>query len=199
MKIQDLSYLLLRVLAIVLFLMGIHYIVNAYQVTIPSLVKSINSIELENMYAGLILVYGIPSFILFILASFLWFRAEKFVHLFIAKGSDQQNVNVKIISFEAFILSIIGLFLTLPAIAIIIRIIYVYLIMLTPDEQSSVINMYSPVLTEQIFRLVIGLLLIFKADGFAMLLKKIRRLGNTRKRPNNKDQDHEVTMRMRKE
>jgi hypothetical protein len=173
MKLSELSYLAVRILAIYLFITGINHLVDTLNLAIPTYLQIIDH---DTTYLELLLIVGIPTFILIIGGIILWFLSEKISMYLVSKRPSKLENTIQAKGIEGFVLSVVGLILVVFSFSSIVRISMNY-IHLTYQEFE--INKLSFLYTfsEQLIRFIIGMILLIKAQGFALLLRKIRGLG----------------------
>lgn len=175
MKLQHISYLFVKVIAIVLFLLGLNQLMNLIQYSIPSYLQIINNLSFFEAF----LMVGLPACFLIIVSIIIWFSAGKVSAYLVPKEVQDEKaaniVNVK--QLEGYILAVIGLLLVVFSFSTIIRMVLTYVVI--PTEQgfafTNQLQIYSMI--EQGLRFIIGIVLLVKAEGFALLLRKIRGLG----------------------
>ncbi|MGG3280010.1 hypothetical protein [Paenibacillus solani] len=175
MKIRDLAFMAVRILSIYLFILGLNHLVNILEFVLPTYMQVI---DYETTYTEVFFVIGIPTFILLISSVVLWFLADKLSRFIIPKSSsDSKGISLKSEEIEGFILSVIGLILFVLSFTSIARMVLNYINLMNQGIVSDRLgSIYS--LVEQVIRFLLGLILLFKAEGFALMLRKIRKLGS---------------------
>jgi hypothetical protein len=176
MKLKDLSFLVVRVLSLYLFILGLNHLVNILNFAIPAYLQVI---EHDTTYAEVFFVIGIPSFILIMSSVVLWFFAEKLSRYIIPKSSSESESTLQSKEIEGFVLSVIGLILLILSFTSSVRIIMNVINMLNQDIRfdNQGYKGYIYLLVEQVIRFLIGIILLLKAEGFASILRKIRNSG----------------------
>jgi len=175
LKLHDLSYLCIRVLAIILFLLGLNHLANLLEFSIPSYMQIVDYLSFFEAF----LMVGLPACFLIVLSVVMWFSARRLSAYLLPKAvqAEEAAASFNAKQLEGYILSVIGLLLVVFSFSAIIRMIMTYAVI--PTEQgfafTNKIQLYS--IIEQGLRFVIGLLLLVKAEGFARLLRKVRNLG----------------------
>ena len=176
-SLKDLGYLAIRVLAIYVFILGIEYLVSLFQYSMPFYLSLLKSDD--HNYMDIVLVTGIPALLLIAISILMWSFADKLSSILAprqTKGtSDPENVK----AWESFVLSAVGMILVILSFSRISLVIMQIIRMESMTPEFAVYNrqefLFS--LTEQFIKFILGLILIFKADGLAYLLRKIRSLG----------------------
>lgn len=171
MKIRDLAFMALRILSIYLFILGLNHLVNILEFALPTYMQVV---EQDTTYTEVFFVIGIPTFILLISSVVLWFLADKLSRFIIPKSSNEsEEITMQSKQMEGFVLSVIGLILLVLSFTGLVRNILNYINLvnqgLVPGRLSFI---YS--LVEQVIRFLLGLLLLLKAEGFALSLRKMR-------------------------
>ncbi|MEX1030702.1 MAG: hypothetical protein WDZ91_11760 [Paenibacillaceae bacterium] len=173
MKLREFSFLAVRILAIYLFILGISHLVDLLNFAIPVYLQVI---EDDTTYSEVFLIVGIPAFSLIIGGIVLWILAEKLSKYIMRNSSTELETTLQTKEIEGFVLSVIGLILAILSFSIIVRISMNYIHLVNQDMQfdrQSLLYTF----VEQLIRFVIGIILLIKAEGFALLLRKIRGLG----------------------
>lgn len=175
MTLHDLSYLCIKVLAIVLFLLGLNHVMNLIEFSIPSYMQIIDHISFVEAF----LMVGLPACFLIVLSVVMWFTARRLSTYLLPKAvvNEEAAETVTVKPLEGYILAVIGLLLAIFSFSAIIRMVMTYVVVSTEQgfAFTNKIQLYS--IIEQGLRFVIGILLLVKAEGFARLLRKIRNLG----------------------
>ncbi|WP_256759327.1 hypothetical protein [Cohnella sp. WQ 127256] len=172
MTIRELAFLALRVLSIYLFILGLSHLTSLLDFTIPTYLQVI---EHDTTYAEVFLIIGIPTFVLLVGGVILWIFAEKLSSYMVPKSSTGSG-NFPTKELEGFVLSVIGLILLILSFTSIVRLSMSY-IHLINQEIGFDRKTYIYPLVEQAIRLLIGIILLFKAEGLALMLRKTRNLG----------------------
>ncbi len=173
MKLREISYLAVRMLSIYVFFLGINHLVNLLNFSIPVYLQVL---EDNTTYSEVILIVIIPALFLIICSLVLWFQADKLSRFLIPKNSDESEHSPQIKELEGYILSIVGLILVILSFSAIVRISMNYYYLLDQEfrfDRKS--HLYT--FAEQSIRFVFGIILLLKAEGLAMTLRKIRNLG----------------------
>lgn len=175
MKIRDLAFMAIRILSIYLFILGLNHLVNILEFALPTYMQVI---DYETTYTEVFFVIGIPTFILLVSSVVLWFLADKLSRFIIPKSSSEsEGISMQSKEIEAFVLSVIGLILLVLSFTSIARMVLNYINLMDQGIVSDRLGfIYS--LVEQVIRFLLGLILLFKAEGFALMLRKIRKLGS---------------------
>jgi len=146
-------------------------------------------IEDDATYLELLSFVILPAVLLISCGIVLWFLADKLSRFLIPKNSDGSELTSSIKGIEGFILSVAGLIIVIFSFSTMVRMSLSYKYMTNQEFQVDRISlMYTFV--EQLIRLVIGIILLFKAEGLALALKKIRDLGLKHLRQ--KDGNHDL-------
>jgi len=175
MKIRDLAFMAVRILSIYLFILGLNHFVNILEFALPTYMQVIES---DTTYTEVFFVIGIPAFILLISSVVLWCLADKLSRFIIPKSSsDSEGISIQSKQIEGFVLSVIGLVLLVLSFTSIIRMILSYTNLMDQGIFSDKLG-FIYYLVEQVIRFLLGLILLFKAEGFALMLRKIRKLGS---------------------
>lgn len=173
MKLRELAFLAIRVLSIYLFILGLNHLVNLLDFTIPTYLQVI---EHDTTYTEVFLIIGIPTLILLLCGVILWFFAEKLSKYIVPRNSTESDGTFRSKDIEGFVLSVVGLILVILSFTSLARIIMNYVNMMNQDIGFDRLGfIYS--LVEQGIRLLLGIILLFKAEGLAQFLRKIRNLG----------------------
>lgn len=173
MKLRDLSYLAVRILSIYVFFLGINHLVNLLNFSLPVYLQVI---EDDTTYLELLSFVILPAVFLILCGIVLWFFADKLSRFLIPRNSDGSELTSGIKGIEGFILSVAGLVIVIFSFSTIVRMSLSYIYMTNQEFQLDRISlMYTFI--EQLIRLVIGMILLFKAEGLALTLRKIRDLG----------------------
>lgn len=171
MKIRDLAFMAIRILSIYLFVLGLNHLMNILEFALPTYMQVIES---ETTYTEVFFVIGIPAIILLVSSVVLWFAADKLSRFLIPKGSsDPAGIHVQSKEIEGFVLSVIGLVLVVLSFSSLARIILNDINLMNQDLVSNRMG-YIYSLIEQVIRFLLGLMLMFKAEGFAHMLRKMR-------------------------
>ena len=173
MRIRDLSFLAIRILSVYTFLLGISQLVTLLNYSIPAY---LHVVEDNTTYSELFLIIGLPAFAVILCGVVLWLFAKKLSRYLIPKNSRESEAAVKIKEIEGFVLSVIGLILIIISFGVIVRISLNYLYLTMQDFQYEKLSLLY-VLAEQVIRFVIGIILLVKAEGFALILRKVRSFG----------------------
>ncbi|MFB9278393.1 hypothetical protein [Cohnella cellulosilytica] len=170
MKIGELSFLALRVLAIYFFVLGLNHLVNYLDYALPAYLQLLGD---DTSYGRVFLLVGIPSILLLLISVALWLSAGKLSKFLVPPGSGEAESSSSFRGIEAFVLAAVGLVLAVLSVSSLARILLNYANMegqrLYIDHRSFYIA-----LAEQVIRLLLGIVLILKAEGFAKLLRTIR-------------------------
>ncbi|MCM3633695.1 hypothetical protein [Paenibacillus camelliae] len=174
-KLNELSYLIIRVLAIVFFLFGLNHLMNLLEFSIPSYMSIVDYLSFFEAF----LMVGIPACILIIVSIVMWLLAGRISSLLLPKVAPaEQELNIVHVKYlEGYILAVVGLLLAVFSFTSMLRLVLTYFVI--PTEQgfafTNQVQLYS--IVEQGLRFIIGIVLFVKAEGFARLLRKIRSVG----------------------
>lgn|SRR5690606_897267 len=174
-KLNELSYLIIRVLAIVFFLFGLNHLMNLLEFSIPSYMSIVDYLSFFEAF----LMVGIPACILIIVSIVMWLLAGRISSLLLPKVAPaEQELNIVHVKYlEGYILAVVGLLLAVFSFTAMLRLVLTYFVI--PTEQgfafTNQVQLYS--IVEQGLRFIIGIVLLVKAEGFARLLRKIRSVG----------------------
>ena len=175
MRLQHISYLCVKVIAIVIFLLGLNHLMNLIQYSIPSYMQIIEHLSFFEAF----LMVGFPACFLIVVSIILWFSANRLSVYLIPKAepTEESADTSGVKQLEGYILAVIGLLLVVFSLTTIIRMLLTYTVFSTEQgfAVTNQIQLYS--IVEQGLRFIIGLVLLVKAEGFARLLRKIRTLG----------------------
>lgn len=173
MKIRELAYLAIRIFAVYLFVQGISHLVNLLSFTLPTYVQLL---KIDVSYSEVFLVTGSPILILFISSVLLWVFAERLSGFLIPKQSSESARTVQFQQIEGFVLSVVGLLIAIHAFTNLLATIFNYVNILSQgfrvDGTEHLISIGG-----QAILLIVGIVLLFRAEGFAYLLRKIRNFG----------------------
>lgn len=173
MKLKDLAYLAVRILSIYLFLLGLSKIVEVLNIAVPTYLQVI---DYNISFLEVFLVVGVPGFILILFSMILWLFAEKLSVYLIPKNAEETEYSVQAKDLEGFVLSLVGLILMILSFTMMVRQGMNYNNMakhaMQFDREGFIFTF-----TEEVIRFLIGIILLFKAEGFALLLRKIRNMG----------------------
>jgi len=173
MKIRDLSFLAVRVLSIYLFILGFKHIINLLEFTIHTYLWVLDT---NTSYLEVFLIIGIPSLVLFITSIILWLYANQISLHLIPQSSRESVQSIQVKDIEGFILAIIGLILMILSFTTLVRIILNYYHITSQDIHFNSRD-HIFVIIEHSIRFIIGIVLLLKAEGFAMILRNIRSMG----------------------
>ena len=178
MKINDLAYLTLRVAAIYLFIMGIGHLVDLLQFSLPAYLQVM---ERGTTYGEVFLIVGVPVLLLLICGFLLWVLAPKLAKYLVpasaaSAGISESGATAQTKNIEGFVLAVVGLILFILSFTGVVRGALNYFNMLSQDIEFNRLQ-YIYFLGEQAVRFVLGVILLVKAEGFALLLRKIRNAG----------------------
>lgn len=170
MTIRELSYLVIRVMAIYFFVLGLNHLVNYLDFALPSYLQVLGD---DTSYGKVFLLVGVPSILLLIISVALWFSAGKLSRSLVPSRSGENESSPSFRGVEAFVLAVVGLILAILSFTSLARILLNYANM---DAQNLFIDTRSfyIALVEQGIRLLLGIVLTIKAEGFAQMLRKIR-------------------------
>jgi hypothetical protein len=176
-NLKDLGFLAIRVLAIYAFILGIQRLVILFENALPFYISMLDPEE-YNIY-GIALVAGVPALLLIIISILLWFFAGKLSGKIVPPQAAETESPGNAMAWESFILSVVGFVISILSLSRMSFIILNYIQMerITPEYVYFDRLEYLSGLVEQLILLILGLLLILKADGLAYLLRKIRSLG----------------------
>lgn len=170
MKIRELAFLAIRVLAVYFFALGLNHLVAYLDYSLPAYLQVLGD---DASYAEVFLLVGIPSILLLLISVALWLSAGKLSRFLVPSNSGEEESSPSFRGIEAFVLAVVGLVLAILSFSSLARILLNYANMegqrLYIDHRSFYIA-----LAEQVIRLLLGIVLILKAQGFAKLLRKIR-------------------------
>lgn len=177
--LQGISYLCIRVVALIVFLLGLHNLMSFFQISLPTYLQVIN---VNWSSFEIFLMAGLPACMLIIISIVLWLAAGKLSIVLLPKDAARQDSTIESIAhlrgIEAFVLGIIGLMLVIFSFTTLVRIISNHIVMVSHSD-FGLINYQAHFSSymEQGLRLVIGIALLVKADSATYLLHKIRRIG----------------------
>ncbi len=170
MTIRELAYLAIRVMAVYFFVLGLNHLVNYLDFALPAYLQVLGE---DTSYGKVFLLVGVPSILLLVISVALWLSAGKLSRSLVPSRSGENETSPSFRGVEAFVLAVVGLVLAILAITTLARMLLNYANMdaqnLYIDNRSFYIS-----LVEQGIRLVLGIVLTVKAEGFAQLLRKIR-------------------------
>lgn len=172
MKIRDLAYLSIRVLAIYLFLLGCKQIFTLIDFTLPAYVGIPN---FSSYFISMLIVLVIPSLIYVAASLTLWFLAKRISLLLIVEGSEDAEFQGNK-ALEGFVLSMVGVVIVVLALSSFVKEGLLYLVY-TNDVKYTFPKNQTYRVMEQAIRLILGVILVLKAEGFALILRKIRNAG----------------------
>lgn len=163
-QINQITPILYRIVAIVLFLFALQTSITFINITLSSFTFHGN----ENFpWLQFVMSTLIPLCIYVVVGIFLYRKSLKSV--------DTPNIVISQ-QLEAFIISLIGLILIVTSIAKLVAVITNHVYYHSVDIDNLAIN-YVTVYIERGIHLLFGVLLLFKGNGLALLLRKIRELG----------------------
>ncbi len=172
MDAKSLAFLALRVLAICLFIFGLRHLANLADYSLMTYLRM-----LESSYY-IVLAVSAPTLVLIVGGVLLWVFADKLSRFMLPKQAAESGGSTgDIKALEGFVFSVVGLILAILSFTRLAGAAIDYFRManieyLSFDQQGYLISM-----AEQAIRFVIGLFLIFKAEGLALLLRRFRNLG----------------------
>jgi len=170
MKLRGLSFLAIRVLAIYFFVQGLNHLVNYLDFALPAYLQVLGD---NKSYFDIFLLVGIPSILLLIISIVLWFLAGKISSYFVQQDSSESESALSFRGAESFVLAVVGLVLAILSFTTLTRLILNY-VNITNQNLYIDHRSYWISFGEHMIRLLLGLVLILKAEGFALLLRKIR-------------------------
>lgn len=178
MKIRDLAFLALRVLAIYVFIVALRHLANLTQFTVPSYLELIES---GISFMEVFLLVFLPTLILITGGLVLWIFARPISKYLMPKSpteseNDGSVQTLKGREVEGFVIAAVGLVLVLLSFPAIVRLLVNYFNMVSQDIGFNRMTYITPII-EQGLRLILGIILLLKAEGFALILRKIRKLG----------------------
>lgn len=172
MKLRGIAFLAVRVIAIYLFIMGVNHLINLIEYTIPAFFQFMKR---DTNVFELFLLIGLPALILLFCGIFMWMCAEKISLYLIPRALLEEEIEGGFRSkqIEGFVLSVIGLILLISSSTSLVRMLIQYF---TIQGQGLTFNQlgYESSLVEQIIRVILGILLLVKAEVFAQWLRKLR-------------------------
>ncbi len=189
MRIYDLAYLAVRVLAIWLFVSGLNQAVSLLNGSLPIFVKTF---ELYEIYPGMALVGIAPIALLIAGSVVMWMMTKRLAGWLVPRGARKDAAAadsefgaggdaeashaVRLKDMEGFVLAVIGLILFIVSFAGFVRLglISIYY---ESGDYVFVRNSNLSSLVELGIRCVVGIMLMVKAEGFALALRKIRAIG----------------------
>ncbi|MBP1155099.1 MULTISPECIES: hypothetical protein [unclassified Paenibacillus] len=171
MKIHELSFLSLRILAVYLFYLGLTELVKVYYFGIPSWL-GIDVFEFEFDASRLILLYTIPAGFLLSIGIILWASANKLSYIILARRK-QEEQTLEFKYTYVMIISIVGL--------VIVVFSTVNLIKGVPNLWTNHLYVTSPIFKENVYiviaesiKLIAGLCLFLRADVFWRVIANIQ-------------------------
>lgn len=127
---------------------------------------------------SVLIVSGIPACLIMIGSLILWFSAQKLALKLLPKGLKEAESSLPMKEIEAFVISIVGLILVVLSATTLLRL---FLSLINTTAYSDSLNLTSSMhlypLIEHLIRVILGAILLIKADGFALFLRKVRSLG----------------------
>lgn len=174
MKIRELAFLAVRILGIYLFVLGLKQLVDLLQLTGSTYLQWL---EHEVTFMEVFLFIGLPSLILLIGGIVLWIFAKPISKSLILKDSTESESHWQMREIEGFVLSVVGLLLVVWSLPTMTRMIVNYINIAGQEVRFDKMSYIYPII-EQGIRFLIGLLLLLKAEGFALILRKIRNKGS---------------------
>lgn len=172
MKLRDLAYLAVRILSIYLMIQGLRHILNLIDFAIPTYLQLLE----DPSYFQVFLVIGIPAFVFIISGILLWFYAAKLSIYLIPKNSDDSVPTIQGKEIEEFILSVVGMIIVILSFSSLIRGLLIYISNAKQDFGfANRANIYNSI--EQAIQLILGIALLLKSKGIALVLRKIRSAG----------------------
>lgn len=173
MKIRELAYLAIRVISVYLFVLGVNHLVNLLTFALPNYVQVL---KIDVSYVEIFFIAGSPTLILFISSVLLWLFAGRVSGLLVPKPSTEADQNILFHQVEGFVLSVVGLLITIHAFTRLLTTILNYVNILNQGFHGDGMN-YMISIGAQAFLLIVGIVLQFRAEGFAYMLRKIRNWG----------------------
>ncbi|HEX7055950.1 MAG TPA: hypothetical protein VF260_01970 [Bacilli bacterium] len=170
---KGLAFLAVRILSIYLFILGLNHLIDFLDYAFPIYLQVI---EMKADYTKVLAIVGTPSLVLVICGIVLWFLADKVAQFLIAKHSADTELTLPLKELEGFVLSVIGLVLVIFSLSESAQLM-MNLSDLTNQEIGFDIRSYRYAFVEHGIRFLLGLILLFKAEGFAFVLRKIRSSG----------------------
>lgn len=158
-----------------MFLQGLNQTVVLLQFSLPTYLELI---KYDASMWRVLIVSGIPACLIMIVSLILWFSAQKLALKLLPKGHKDTESSLPMKDIEAFVISIVGLILVVLSATTLLRL---FLSLLNSTAYSDSLNLTSSMhlypLIEHLIRVIIGTVLLIKADGFALFLRKVRSLG----------------------
>ncbi len=178
MRIYDLAYLAVRVLAVWLFISAVNQVITLFNVTVPIYTQTF---DLQERYMELILLVVAPALLILIGSIVLWKMAGRLAGALIPADANKTEADSDVNhavrrDLEGFVLSVVGLILFIVSFTSFLRlgaISFYY----WDGEFYQVRNSNMASFIAAGIRSLIGIVLLVKAEGFAILLRKIRSIG----------------------
>lgn len=172
MKLRGIAFLAVRIISIYLFITGVNHLINLIEYTIPAFFQFMKR---DTNVFELFLLLGLPALIFIFCGIFMWMCAGRISLYLIPRTllEDEIEDGFRSKQIEGFVLSVIGLILLISSSTSLVRMLIQYF---TINSQGVTFNQlgYGASLVEQIIRLILGILLLVKAEGFALWLRKLR-------------------------
>jgi hypothetical protein len=179
MKLKDLAYLSIKILSIYLVIIGFRQMVNILYISIPSYLlipgQSYNAWEL-------FFIVGVPAFLTVIAGVLLWFNAFRLALYLVPQNHDDLEISLQTKQLEGFVLAVVGLLLLIFSFSTLVREVLNYMNYLHNDIRFDTQGFLYRV-AEQSIRLILSIILLLRAEGFALLLRKIREAGLKHNKP----------------
>lgn len=173
MKIRELAFLAVRILGIYLFVIGLKQLVDLLQVTGSTYLEWLQH---EISFMEVFLLVGFPALVLFIGGILLWIFAKPLSKCLVLKNCTESENTWQTRDIEGFVLSVVGLILIALSLPSLVRLVINYINIASQEVRFDRMPHVYPII-EQGIRFILGLVLLLKAEGFALILRKIRSIG----------------------
>lgn len=177
MKANELAFLAVRVLALVVLIMGVRQLFQLLEAAAPVYLYFAGF-----PYGQLWLIAAVPALLLIALGAALWMSAGRLSRHLVpggaadpagAGGAHPAAPSPRLKDAEGFVLSVVGLVVLVLAAARLARSV-VYAVTVGGEGIRFDLDGYLYVMAEQLVLMAIGAVLLVRAEGLATRLRKIR-------------------------
>lgn len=175
MRLKDLTFVAVRLLAIYIFIQGLGRSFNVIEPILPNLILSDEARVANPSLLAILLVYLIPGSIFIIISLILWFTTVRVVNLILHTRDSELDFNHDNL-YGIFItgLSIVGIIVVVnglpPLVMNIAQLFQIPSDMVTNTYRNNVVS----ALVSNLIKLILGLILVFRGGSIYRIIMKTK-------------------------